>query len=79
MSEKWVDRGLKVDPKSAQLLVLKGDLLFQAEKIQAAIASYERAMEEPNWERIAQQRIWNINPPETEEEKLKKAFFGGSD
>jgi tetratricopeptide (TPR) repeat protein len=79
MSEKWVDRGLKADPNAAQLLVLKGDLLFQAQKNRAAIASYERAMGEPDWERIAQQRIWNINPPETEEEKLKRAFFGGSD
>ena len=79
MSEKWVDRGLEAEPNSAQLLILKGDLLFQAQNNRAAIASYERAMREPAWERIAQQRIWNINPPETEEEKLKKAFFGGSD
>ena len=57
--------------------MLKGDILFQAKKNQAAIILYERAMRQPDWERIAQQRIWNINPPETEEEKLKKAFFGG--
>ncbi len=79
VAQKWLDRGLEADQNAAQLLVLKGDLLFQAKKNQAAIILYERAMTQPDWERIAQQRIWNINPPETEEEKLKKAFFGGSE
>jgi hypothetical protein len=37
------------------------------------------AMSDPAWERVAQQRIWKIHPPETEEEKLKREFFGGQD
>jgi hypothetical protein len=28
---------------------------------------------------VAQQRIWQIRPPETEEEKLKREFFGGDE
>jgi len=79
LAEKWLDRGLEADGNAAQLLVLKGDVLLQSEKNQAAVSVYERAKGDPTWERIAQQRIWNINPPETEEEKLKRAFFGGSE
>ena len=44
-----------------------------------AVTVYEKAMSDPAWERVAQQRIWKIHPPETEEEKLKREFFGGQD
>ena len=79
LAEKWLDRGLEVDANSAQLLLLKGDLLHDSGSDTVAVSFYRRAMHDPVWERIAQQRIWNVIPPETEEEKLKKAFFGGSD
>ncbi len=42
-------------------------------------AAFEAAKADPGWERVAQQRIWQIRPPETEEEKLKRAFFGGDE
>jgi hypothetical protein len=44
----------------------------------SVIAEYEKALHDPNWASVAQQRIWQIRPPETEEEKLKKSFFGQS-
>tara|TARA_B100000902_G_C27215861_1_gene866902 strand:+ start:49 stop:1149 length:1101 start_codon:yes stop_codon:yes gene_type:complete len=79
LADKWIDRGLGVDANSAQLLLLKGDLLRDSGSDTVAVSFYQRAMHDPAWESIAQQRIWNVIPPETEEEKLKKAFFGGSD
>ena len=73
-----VDRGLQVS-NDAHLLVLKGDLLMREGAEDEAVTAYEKAMSDPAWERVAQQRIWKIHPPETEEEKLKREFFGGQD
>lgn len=77
-ARQWVDRGLKVSD-DAHLLVLKGDLLLHEGAEDEAVTAYQKAMSDPVWERVAQQRIWKIHPPETEEEKLKREFFGGKD
>ncbi len=36
------------------------------------------AMADQLWRDMAQQRIWQLRPPETEEEKAKRKFFGKS-
>ena len=76
-AQQWLDRGLRVDSTAAYLQLLQGDLLVQEDREEQAIAAYEKARMDPVWRDIAQQRIWQLRPPETEEEKLKKAFFGG--
>ena len=78
-AEKWLERGLVVETGNAHLLLLKGDILVLREDEEGALAAFEKAMSDPRWETVAQQRIWQIRPPETEEEKLKKAFFGKKD
>jgi len=78
-ARRWLDRGLDSEGHAAHLLVLKGDLLLRQGAEDEALAAYEKAKADPVWERVAQQRIWKINPPETEEEKLKREFFGGND
>jgi tetratricopeptide (TPR) repeat protein len=75
----WLERGLSSGEDAAHLLVLKGDLLLRQGAEDEALAAYEKAKADPAWKRVAQQRIWKINPPETEEEKLKREFFGGKD
>ncbi|MBT6146318.1 MAG: hypothetical protein HOH74_12850, partial [Gemmatimonadetes bacterium] len=75
---RWIDRGLKRSASHAHLLILQGDLLYEAGKEDDAVASFELARIDPNWEAVAQQRIWQIHPPETEEEKLRREFFGDS-
>jgi len=75
-AEKWVERGLRVDPKDAYLQVLKGDCLARRGAEEEAIAVFEKAKADPAWADIAQQRIWQLRPPETQEEKLKREFFG---
>ncbi len=72
-----LDHGLRLDGDNAHLQLLKGDALASQGAEEEALAAFEIARRDPEWERIAQQRIWNLRPPETEEEKLKKAFFGG--
>ncbi len=78
-AKEWLGRGLKVDPKDAHLLLLKGDNLVKEGDEEGAIAAFEKAKADPAWEKVAQQRIWQLRPPETEEEKLKRQFFGGQD
>ncbi len=78
-ARRWLERGLGSEENAAHLLVLKGDLLLRQGAEDEALAAYEKAKADPAWERVAQQRIWKINPPETEEEKLKREFFGGKD
>ena len=54
-----------------------GDLQVVRGAEEDALASFAKAREDPEWESVAQQRIWQLRPPETEEEKLKREFFGG--
>ena len=74
---RLLNGGLGIDPKHSRLQLLNGDLLALEGAEDQAIAAFEIARQDPSWERVAQQRIWNLRPPETEEEKLKRAFFGG--
>ena len=78
-AKEWLRRGLKVNPEDAHLLLLKGDNLVREGDEEGAIAAFEKAKADPAWERVAQQRIWQLRPPETEEEKLKRQFFGGEE
>ena len=78
-AKEWLRRGLKVNPEDAHLLLLKGDNLVKEGDEEGAIAAFEKAKADPTWEKVAQQRIWQLRPPETEEEKLKRQFFGGEE
>ena len=78
-AKEWLRRGLKVNPEDAHLLLLKGDNLVREGDEEGAIAVFEKAKADPAWEKVAQQRIWQLRPPETEEEKLKRQFFGGEE
>ena len=56
--------------------VLKGDLLVLQGDEEGALAAYEIAKGDPNWQDVAQQRIWQIRPPKTPEEEALEEFFG---
>jgi tetratricopeptide (TPR) repeat protein len=75
-ADRWLKRGLDVQADNAHLQLLKGDLLLRREDEAGALAAFEKARNDVRWETIAQQRIWQLRPPETEEEKLRRAFFG---
>ena len=75
-AEEWIDRGLALAPRHAHLQLLKGDIMARRGKDEEAIAAFEIARDDPDWRSVAQQRIWQLRPPETEEEKLKREFFG---
>ena len=73
---KWLRRGLDVSPDRAHFHLLMGDLLVLNGDETEALMSFEKAKNDALWEDVAQQRIWQIRPPETTEEKLKREFFG---
>jgi tetratricopeptide (TPR) repeat protein len=73
---RWIDQGLKAAPRNGHLQLLRGDLLVMQGADEEAIAAFERAKADPSWRNIAQQRIWQLRPPETAEERLKREFFG---
>ncbi len=78
-AKTWLDRGLQGNSDDAHLLLLKGDNLVREGDEEGAIVAFEKAKADPAWEKVAQQRIWQLRPPETEEEKLKRQFFGGEE
>lgn len=75
-ADHWLDRGLRADGRDAHLQLLRGDLLARQGDEDGAIAAFELAKADRRWESVAQQRIWELRPPETAEEKLKREFFG---
>ena len=75
---KWLGHGLAASPDDAHLHLLMGDLLVMKGEEEEALSSFEKARGDARWQDVAQQRIWQIRPPETAEEKLKREFFGGT-
>ena len=78
-ADRWLQRGLGVDPEDGHLLVLMGDLQVVKGSEEEALSAFHRATADPEWEAVARQRIWQIRPPETAEEKLKREFFGNGE
>ena len=72
----WIEKGLKVDPKSGHMRVLKGEYYLGNRNEDAALAEFEKALVDPLWKGTAQHKIWEIKPPLTEEEKRLREFFG---
>ena len=78
-AKAMLKQGLEEEPVNGNLLLLKGEMLVGEGDEAGAIAAFEKAKSDPVWEKVAQQRIWQLRPPETEEEKLKREFFGGGE
>jgi len=76
-AKHWIDRGLKLSPKDGRLLVLDGEYYLTSDPPDSiyALKQFAAALEDPAWRSYAQQMIWTIKPPLTEEEKQKREFF----
>ena len=74
-AREWIDRGLEVNASDGRMLVLSGDYYLKSGQEDLAIAEYERALNDPLWKANAQQRIWTVRPPLTEEEERRREFF----
>ncbi len=74
-AKRDIDRGLKIDSKDARFRVLNGEYYRAKGQDELAINELKRALSDPEWKDYAQGLIWEIKPPLSEEEKLKKEFF----
>ena len=76
-AKHWIDRGLELAPGDGRLLVLDGEyyLTSGTHDSTRALQQFTAALGDPTWKSHAQQMIWTIKPPLTEEEKQKRAFF----
>ena len=74
-AKEWIDRGLKLNADDGRLLVLNGDYYLSSGQEDLGIAEYEKALDDPLWKANAQQRIWTVRPPLSEEEKKRQEFF----
>ncbi len=75
-AKTYIDRGLAVDQDNPHLYVLKGEYHKNKGAKKVALTYFKKALSDPTWGKYAQRMIWEIQPPLTEEEKLKREFFG---
>ena len=74
-ARRWIDRGLKLAPEDGRLLVLSGEYYLKEGHKDEALEQFTAALVDPAWKSHAQQMIWSIKPPLSEEEKRKRDFF----
>ncbi|MCD6308516.1 MAG: tetratricopeptide repeat protein, partial [Candidatus Latescibacteria bacterium] len=71
----WVGKGLALEPENGKLRILKGNYYRDRGETDMALAEYEIALRDEAWQSSARQFIWQIRPPQTEEEKAEQKFF----
>jgi tetratricopeptide (TPR) repeat protein len=74
-AKTYIDRGLTINQDNPRLYVLKGEYHKKKGAKGIALICFKKALSDSTWGRYAQQMIWEIQPPLTEEEKLKRKFF----
>jgi tetratricopeptide (TPR) repeat protein len=85
-SLNWINTGLKLDARSGRLNFLKGDFYYKKwnkdtakQDSVRALTWYRKATTDPQWRGNAQRMIDELDPPLSDEEKKRRAFFKGKD
>ena len=68
-------KGLELSPQDGKLHILMGEYYYSLGEKENALEEYRRALQDERWKNDAQQLIWQLEPPETDEEKAEKKFF----
>ncbi len=71
----YVQKGLNIDPNDGRFRILLGESYRTRGENDKALEQYRIALQDDRWKTSAQQLIWQIEPPETEEERLEREFF----
>lgn len=71
----YVNKGLCLNPEDGRFCILLGENYRSLGQTDKAIEQFKLAMEDEEWKSSAQRLIWQIEIPETEEEKVERAFF----
>jgi len=71
----YLRRGIEKAPDNGKLRILMGNYYRERGEDDKALKEYEAALADETWKSSAQQSIWQIRPPQTEEEKKEQEFF----
>ncbi len=71
----YVQKGLELDPDDGRFHILLGENYRSLGQMDKALAEFKIAMKDPEWKSSAQRLVWQIEKPETEEEKREREFF----
>ncbi len=72
---EYMEKGLNFFPGDGKLRILMGEYYRSCGETEKALRQYEIALRDSKWRASAQEFIWQIKPPETEEEKAEREFF----
>ena len=71
----YVRKGIEIAPDDGRFRILHGEYYRSLGQIDKALAEFKIAIEDPEWKTSAQRLIWQIEKPESEEEKAEREFF----
>ncbi|MBN1292756.1 MAG: tetratricopeptide repeat protein [Candidatus Latescibacteria bacterium] len=71
----YVKKGIKIDPKDGRLRILMGEHFRTNGDNEKALAEFRIALNDERYKSSAQSLIYQIEKPETAEEKAEKDFF----
>ena len=72
---EYLEKGIEISPGDGKLRILMGEYFRSRGETEKALREYEIALQDSKWRASAQEFIWQIQPPETEEEKAEREFF----
>lgn len=71
----YVRKGLAIAPGDGRLRIILGEHYRADSQEQEALEQYRLAMNDTRWKSSAQRLIWQIEEPETADEKAEREFF----
>ena len=71
----YVKRGLDLAPEDGRFHILMGENYLELGQTSLALAEFHKAMNDDRWKSNAQRLIWQIEPPESDDEIAERDFF----
>jgi len=71
----YLRTGLALAPADGRLRILMGEYYRNRGEDDRALEEFTKALEDEKWRASAQEFIWQINPPESDEKKAEREFF----
>ncbi len=71
----YVEKGLRLAPGDGRFHILMGENYRALGQQDKALSEFKLALNDDRWKANAQRLIWQIEKPETEEEKTEREFF----
>jgi len=75
---EYVKKGMEIDSSDGRFHILMGEHYRELGQNEKALAEYKLALKDERWKPSAKRLIWQIEKPETDEEKKERDFFNRS-